>query len=82
MEAVDPLDEGLEPLFNHIPIDVVNITVNISPYQRDQRAHPVDEKRNLREVMFLVPLAKKCSRYSNHQKYLLTPTIYTMSSNR
>jgi hypothetical protein len=53
MEAIDPHCERLEPLFDQISVDVVEVTAQITPRERGQVAYPVDEKRRLGEIVFL-----------------------------
>jgi hypothetical protein len=59
MESVDPHGERLEPLFNQISLDRVEVTAGIISCERGRIVHPVDEKRRFREVVFLGRLTEK-----------------------
>ena len=59
MEAIDPHRKRLEPFFDQILLDLVEVTAQIAPRERGQIAYPVDEKCRVREVVFLDQPAEK-----------------------
>lgn len=44
MKSVDPHGERSEPLFDRIPLGVVEVTEQVTPRERGRVAHSVDEK--------------------------------------
>lgn len=53
MKAVDPHLEGVKPLFEMLSVSVVEVTAQSDSREGSQIAVAIDEKRCVREIMFL-----------------------------
>ena len=53
MEAVDPHRDSLEPLFDVVPVAVVELTAQFSTREGSQIAISIDEKLSIVDIVFL-----------------------------
>ena len=62
VKPANPHRESLKLFLDQIPIDVIQVTAQITLRQDGQVVHSIDEKHSFRKIVFLGQPAKKLGR--------------------